>query len=93
MYESDTPPASPVPTSSPETAVPLPAPIEPQEWHFRQSIDYSVMAPPFTGGDNNAETPANVQGLTFATNENSYLIGCMAAMMASVMPVVVVLPK
>jgi basic membrane protein A len=45
-------------------------------------IDYSVMAPPFTGGDNNAETPANVQGLTFATNENSYLIGCMAAMMA-----------
>jgi basic membrane protein A and related proteins len=44
-------------------------------------IDYSVMAPPFTGGDNNAETPDNVQGLTFATNENSYLIGCMAAMM------------
>jgi len=44
-------------------------------------IDYSVMAPPFTGGDNNAETPTNVQGLTFATNENSYLIGCMAAMM------------
>jgi basic membrane protein A len=46
-------------------------------------IDYSVMAPPFTGGDNNAETPANVQGLTFATNENSYLIGCMAAMMVA----------
>jgi basic membrane protein A and related proteins len=44
-------------------------------------IDYSVQAPPFTGGDNNAETPENVQGLVFATNENSYLIGCMAAMM------------
>ena len=27
------------------------------------------------------ETPDNVVGLTFATNENSYLIGCMAAMM------------
>ena len=44
-------------------------------------IDYSVMAPPFTDPEKNAETPANVQGLTFATNENSYLIGCMAGMM------------
>jgi basic membrane protein A and related proteins len=45
-------------------------------------IDYSVMAPPFTDPDKNVATPTNVQGLTFATNENSYLIGCMAAMMA-----------
>ncbi len=45
-------------------------------------IDYSVMAPPFTDSTKNVATPTNVQGLTFATNENSYLIGCMAAMMA-----------
>ena len=45
-------------------------------------IDYSVMAPPFTDAAKNVATPKNVQGLTFATNENSYLIGCMAAMMA-----------
>jgi basic membrane protein A and related proteins len=45
-------------------------------------IDYSVMAPPFTDPEKNVATPTNVQGLTFATNENSYLIGCMAAMMA-----------
>ena len=44
-------------------------------------IDYSVMAPPFTDPDKNVATASNVQGLTFATNENSYLIGCMAAMM------------
>jgi basic membrane protein A and related proteins len=45
-------------------------------------IDYSVMAAPFTDAAKNVATPKNVQGLTFATNENSYLIGCMAAMMA-----------
>jgi basic membrane protein A len=45
-------------------------------------IDYSVMAPPFTDAEKMVETPTNVVGLTFATNENSYLIGCMAAMMA-----------
>jgi basic membrane protein A and related proteins len=45
-------------------------------------VDYSVMAPPFTDAAKNVATPDNVQGLTFATNENSYLIGCMAAMMA-----------
>ncbi len=45
-------------------------------------IDYSVMAPPFTDAAKDVMTPPNVQGLTFATNENSYLIGCMAAMMA-----------
>jgi basic membrane protein A and related proteins len=38
-------------------------------------IDYSVKAKPF------ASNP-NVQGLTFATNENSYMIGCLAALMA-----------
>ena len=38
-------------------------------------IDYSVNAPPFAKN-------ANVQGLTFATNENSYMIGCLAALMA-----------
>ena len=45
-------------------------------------IDYSVMAAPFTDAKKNVATPDNVRGLTFATNENSYLIGCMAAMMA-----------
>ena len=44
-------------------------------------IDYSVMAAPFTDAKKNVATPDNVRGLTFATNENSYLIGCMAAMM------------
>jgi basic membrane protein A and related proteins len=43
-------------------------------------IDYSVQAPPFTDAAKGVETPTNVRGLTFATNENSYLIGCMAAM-------------
>jgi basic membrane protein A and related proteins len=38
-------------------------------------IDYSVKAPPFTSNP-------NVQGLTFATNENSYMIGCLAGLMA-----------
>ena len=45
-------------------------------------VDYSVKDPPFTDAKKNVETPQNVQGLTFATNENSYLIGCMAALMA-----------
>ena len=38
-------------------------------------IDYSVKADPFSSN-------RNVQGLTFATNENSYMIGCLAALMA-----------
>jgi basic membrane protein A and related proteins len=38
-------------------------------------IDYSVKAPPFSSNP-------NVEGLTFATNENSYMIGCLAALMA-----------
>jgi basic membrane protein A len=36
--------------------------------------DYDATSAPFNG------TTRNVQGITFATNENSYLIGCMAAM-------------
>ena len=39
-------------------------------------IDYSVAAPPFTKN-------RNVQGLTFNTNENSYMIGCLSALMAN----------
>jgi basic membrane protein A and related proteins len=39
-------------------------------------IDYSVNAPPFSGN------APNVRGLTFATNENSYMIGCLAGLMA-----------
>jgi basic membrane protein A len=38
-------------------------------------IDYSVRAAPFTRN-------RNVRGLTFNTNENSYMIGCLAALMA-----------
>ena len=38
-------------------------------------IDYSVRVPPF-------HRNRNVRGLTFATNENSYMIGCLAALMA-----------
>jgi basic membrane protein A len=47
---------------------------------FRNSkfaiIDYSVKAPPF-------KSNKNVRGLTFATNENSYMIGCLSALMAN----------
>ena len=39
-------------------------------------IDYSVKADPF-------KSNKNVQGLTFATNENSYMIGCLSALMAN----------
>jgi basic membrane protein A len=39
-------------------------------------IDYSVAAPPFTKNK-------NVTGLTFNTNENSYMIGCLSALMAN----------
>ena len=44
-------------------------------------VDYSVHAPPFA---NKAGKPLfkNVVGLTFATKENSYMIGCLAALMA-----------
>src|SRR5918999_732303 len=39
-------------------------------------VDYSVAVPPF-------KKNKNVQGLTFANNENSYMIGCLAALMAN----------
>ncbi len=39
-------------------------------------VDYSATADPFAG-----KRP-NVLGLTFKTNENSYMIGCLAALMA-----------
>ena len=44
-------------------------------------VDYSVHAPPLA---NKKGTPLfkNVVGLTFATNENSYMIGCLSALMA-----------
>ncbi len=38
-------------------------------------VDYSVQAPPFDGARD------NVLGLTFQTNQNSYAIGCLAALM------------
>src|SRR5262245_2339575 len=44
-------------------------------------VDYSVHAAPFA---NKAGKPLfkNVVGLTFATNQNSYMIGCLAGLMA-----------
>ena len=45
-------------------------------------IDYSVRDAPFTDASKGVTTPRNVRGLTFATNENSYMIGCLAALMA-----------
>jgi basic membrane protein A and related proteins len=44
-------------------------------------IDYSVKAAPFTDASKNVATPRNVRGLTFNTNENSYMIGCLAGLM------------
>jgi basic membrane protein A len=44
-------------------------------------VDYSVKAPPFANNRGRVLT-RNVVGLTFATNENSYMIGCLAALMA-----------
>jgi basic membrane protein A len=41
--------------------------------------DYDVRGAPFT--DKKGKTTPNVTGLTYATQENSYLIGCLAAMM------------
>lgn len=42
--------------------------------------DYSVHAPPFADNKGNVKTK-NVTGLTYATQENSYLAGCLAALM------------
>jgi basic membrane protein A and related proteins len=39
--------------------------------------DYSVKTPPFNG------TTRNVEGLTYATQQNSYLVGCLAAKVAN----------
>ena len=44
-------------------------------------VDYSVHAPPFANKKGKSLFK-NVVGLTFATNENSYMIGCLAALMA-----------
>jgi basic membrane protein A and related proteins len=46
-------------------------------------IDYSVKAAPFTDASKNVATPRNVRGLTFNTNENSYMIGCLAGLMTT----------
>jgi basic membrane protein A len=44
-------------------------------------IDYSVKDSPFTDASKGVATARNVRGLTFNTNENSFMIGCMAALM------------
>ena len=44
-------------------------------------VDYSVKAPPFANAKGKVLFK-NVLGLTFATNENSFMIGCLAAQMA-----------
>jgi basic membrane protein A and related proteins len=44
-------------------------------------VDYSVKAPPFANAKGKVLIK-NVVGLTFATNQNSYMIGCLAALMA-----------
>ena len=41
--------------------------------------DYDVRGAPFT--DKKGKTTPNVTGLTYATQENSYVIGCLAALM------------
>jgi len=44
-------------------------------------VDYSVHAPPFANAKGKVLFK-NVVGLTFQTNQNSYMIGCLAALMA-----------
>jgi len=44
-------------------------------------VDYPVNIPPFATAKGKVLNK-NVLGLTFATNENSYMIGCLAAQMA-----------
>lgn len=44
-------------------------------------VDYTVKAPPFATPKGKVLSK-NVVGLTFATNQNSYMIGCLAALMA-----------
>ena len=43
--------------------------------------DYSVKTPPFSGEKAGEPLVDNVAGLTYATHENSYLVGCLAALM------------
>jgi basic membrane protein A len=44
-------------------------------------VDYSVKAAPFANAAGKPQFK-NVVGLTFQTNQNSYMIGCLAALMA-----------
>ncbi len=44
-------------------------------------VDYSTKAPPFATPKGKVLSK-NVVGLTFATNQNSYMIGCLAGLMA-----------
>ncbi|MBA3382246.1 MAG: BMP family ABC transporter substrate-binding protein [Actinobacteria bacterium] len=45
------------------------------------NVDYSMKAPPFANAKGKPLVK-NVLGLTFQTNENSYMIGCLAGLMA-----------
>jgi basic membrane protein A len=45
--------------------------------------DYTVHIPPFSDKKGNILTK-NVEGLTYATQENSYLVGCIASSMAKI---------
>ncbi len=45
--------------------------------------DYTVHIPPFSDKKGNVLTK-NVEGLTYATQENSYLVGCIASSMAKI---------
>ena len=45
--------------------------------------DYTVHIPPFSDKKGNVLTK-NVEGLTYATQENSYLVGCIAGSMAKI---------
>jgi basic membrane protein A len=44
--------------------------------------DDPVNGPPFSGKTPGPSKLKNVEGLTYATQENSYLVGCLAALMA-----------
>ena len=44
--------------------------------------DYSVRTPPFSGSRPGPSRVRNVVGQTYATEQNSYLVGCLAALMA-----------
>lgn len=46
-------------------------------------VDYTVTDPPFAKKPGGKPLFKNVVGLTFETNENSYMIGCLSALMAN----------